>query len=91
MADKKQAEEVAPPPAKEVEMVEYADAQHFEIRTLTPSDWLKVGVQDGKLIHWHKGNDFRVPRSEFDFLSEDQFAQYVLGDPRIRLVTVEEA
>lgn len=70
-----------------VEWVEYTDAQHFEIRTLTPGDWLRVGVEEGKLIHWHKGNNFRVARSEFDFLSEDQFNQYVLGEPRMRLVT----
>ena len=72
-----------------VEMVEYADAQHFEIRTLTPQDWARVNVQDGKLVHWHSGNKFRVLRSEFDFLTEAEFTQYILGDPRMRLVQVK--
>lgn len=74
-----------------VQVVRFKDAQHFEVRTLTPSDWLKVGVEDGQLIHWHKGNNFQVPVEEFKkFLTEDQFNQYILGDPRMELVEVEK-
>jgi hypothetical protein len=66
--------------------VVYKDAQHFEIRTITPKDWAKVGVEDGKLLHWHKGNDFRVPLEELGFLSEGQIQQYILSEPRFAIV-----
>lgn len=69
------------------EYVEYADAYHFEVRTITPQNWRALGIEDGKLIHWFPGNNFRVPRADLDFLTEDQFNQYVLADPRMRLVT----
>jgi len=74
---------------EQVEMVEFADAQHFEVRTITPQDWARVNVQDGKLAHWYRGNNFRLPRGDFDFLTETEFRQYILGDPRLRLVRVE--
>lgn len=67
--------------------VVYRDAQHFEIRTFTVQDWAKVGVKDGKLLHFYTGNKHRVARSEFDFLTEDEFAAYILSDPRLELVT----
>lgn len=78
------AEEKATEPEQ---MVEFTDAQHFEVRTITPQDWAKAGVEDGQLVHWHRGNNFRLPRSTFDFLSKTQFDQYILGDPRLVLVT----
>jgi len=70
------------------EMVRWKDAQHFEIRTLTEQNWSKLGVEDGKTVHWYKGNDFMVPRSDLDFLTEDQFNLYILGDGRFEVVTV---
>jgi len=70
-----------------VEYVEYADAHHFEVRTITVLDWEKLNVEDGKLVHWYSGNNFRVPREVFDFLTEQQFSLYILADPRLRLVT----
>ena len=78
------AAEDAPTP---VEYVEYADAHHFEVRTITVPDWEKLNVKDGKLVHWYSGNNFRVPREVFDFLTEQQFGLYILADPRLRLVT----
>ena len=70
-----------------VEFVEFTDAQHFEVRTITQQDWNRLGVEDGKVIHWHRGNKFRVPRSEFDFLTEEQFGRYILADARLIVVT----
>lgn len=67
--------------------VEYADAQHFEIRTITPHDWQKAGVEGGKLLHWHKGNGHRVPLGDvMAFLTEDQFNSMILADPRFRVI-----
>jgi hypothetical protein len=77
-------EEDAPAP---VEYVEYANAQHFEVRTITVRNWEDLNVEDGKLVHWYSGNNFRVPREEFDFLTEQQFSLYILADPRLQLVT----
>lgn len=70
-----------------VEVVALRDAQHFEVRTITPQNWAKLGIEDGPLIHWHVGNNFRVPRSDFDFLDEDQFSRYILADNRLEVVT----
>jgi len=67
--------------------VVYRDAQHFEIRTITPQDWTKAGVEGGKLLHWHKGNDFRVPLEDLSaFLDKGQIERYILSEPRFAIV-----
>lgn len=86
-AKAKVADETTAEEQKPAEMVLFRDAFHFEVRTITPQDWAKAGVQEGKLLHWHQGNNFRIPRSEFDFLTEAEFAAYILADPRLVLVT----
>lgn len=76
-------EEKAPPQ----KWVVYKDAQHFEIRTITVQDWAKAGVEGGRLLHWHKGNDFRVKLEDLTaFLSEGQIQQYILSEPRFAIV-----
>jgi hypothetical protein len=82
--DAPQAKKDAAPEQKK--WVVYREAQHFEIRTITPQDWAKAGVVDGKLLHWHKGNDFRVPLEDLGFLSEGQIQQYILSEPRFAIV-----
>jgi hypothetical protein len=83
-----EADEADQPKAKGPKRwVEYQNAQHFEIRTITPQDWAKAGVEEGKLLHWHKGNSFRVPLEELQaFLSEGQIQQYILSEARFAIV-----
>ena len=65
----------------------WKDAQHFEIRTFTPQDWAKVGVENGRTLHWHKGNSFRVSLEEvLGFLTKAQIDQYILTEPRFEIV-----
>lgn len=67
--------------------VQWKDAQHFEIRTITPQDWAKVGIENGRTVHWYAGNKFRVPLEDLlAFLNRGQLAQYVLSEPRFEIV-----
>lgn len=73
--------------SKTVPMVRYKDGQHFEVRTITLGDWAKAGVTEGaKLLHWYPGNGFLVPKSELDFLTDEQFVSLILADPRFEVV-----
>lgn len=69
------------------EWVVLADAQHYEERIISPYDWRKVGVEDAPTVSWNTSNGHRVKKSELSFLDEDQFARFILADPRLRVVT----
>lgn len=70
-----------------VAMIRLQNAQHFEIRTITEADWKKAGIEEGRTVHWHKGNKFMVPVEDLDFLTEEQFEVYIAGDGRFEIVT----
>lgn len=87
LSEEEQAEADAELSGKE--MVRLMNAQHFEIRTITEKNWRDAGIEGGKTVHWHKGNGFQVPKSDLDFLDDNQFELIILGDGRFEVVTVE--
>lgn len=68
-------------PRERAEFVRLLNAQPFETRTITPSNWGAVGI-DGPTVEWSKHNSFAVPIEVFDFLNDTQFATYIEGDSR---------
>lgn len=60
----------------------------FEEREMRANDWTSLGVKDGKLVRWNAANNWTVPASDLDFLSEDQLQMLVDRDGSFRLVEV---
>jgi hypothetical protein len=68
------------------EYVVLKGAQHFAIRRITEADWQRVGVESGRQVEWSKDNGFRVPKSDLDFLTPEQFDRYINADSSFTLV-----
>lgn len=76
-------------PAESVDLVQYVETRtkhHFAIRRITEADWARVGVELGKQVEWSKDNNFRVKKSDLDFLTAEQFDSYINADPDLRVV-----
>lgn len=72
-----------------------------DYREISVQDWRQAGVaideeagtsnmakETGRVvrtIRWHAGNEFAVPLSELDFLTEGQISQYIGGDNRFKI------
>ncbi len=60
-------------------------------RMITVADWNAVDVanmDDAVQVRWHAGNDYKVPGEVFDFLSDQEFARFIVADPAF---SVEDA
>ena len=58
-------------------------------RTITLAQWRQAGVvhPDAKLIQWDATNGYRLPRSDLDFLTEDEFNRYIRDDGKFAVIT----
>lgn len=65
--------------------VAWGAANHFQVRELSAADTRSLGATEGKKLRWHKGNDWRVERSEVP-LNDEQLAAFLEADPAFKLV-----
>lgn len=69
---------------------------HFQERVISTEDWrkaglvtednppkLREGVRDVKWVH---SNNFTVPASDLDFLTDAEFARFIQGDSGLEVV-----
>jgi hypothetical protein len=52
--------------------VKYHQVFPFQERQMSEQDWLQLGAKDGRLVSWNSSNNWTVPRSDLDFLSDGQ-------------------
>lgn len=71
----------------EKQFVKYVGNPHVDERVLTTDDWRKAGV-DGEhpTISWSRSNGFKVPLEDLAFLSPEDFARLIDGDPGLKVV-----
>jgi hypothetical protein len=64
--------------------VRYVRGRHFTAREFSTSDWKRAGVEGGKSVSMNPGNNHTIPASEFDFLTDEQFEKFVMGDEGLK-------
>lgn len=67
------------PPAAQ-EFIEYTGSA--DLRSITSTDFKKVGVEGQRQVDWSRANNKRLPMSSFT----DEAAAVILRDPEFRVV-----
>lgn len=75
--------------AKRSGVVRYTAGTRYTERRISPADWRKSGVEGGKMVEWTSRNGHEVPADQLDFLDDEQFNRFIVGDPSLKHVTKE--
>ncbi len=69
--------------------VTYQAQAGVDYREISVADWKKAGVdveqQQPWYVRWDARNDWRVPLSMFEFLTDQQFQLFVVNDNRFKV------
>jgi hypothetical protein len=55
-------------------------------REISKKDWKAAGVEDGQTVRWDAENGYKVPLSDLDFLSDEDFDTYIKSDSDFSIV-----